>query len=115
MDEINKRFQQFREALIADVYKAVVEAGGKIEFRKREIELRFSSQIGYSDVLGAVRGISLTVEDNAVRFKYRVPCWSEDNCDYVEEESRASTETVDLSEMSADELYNILNAAIWTK
>lgn len=115
MDEINKRFQQFREALIADVYKAVVEAGGKIEFRKREIELRFSSQIGYSDVLGAVRGISLTIENSAVLFKYTVPEWDEASRDYIEEGSGPSVETVDLSEMSADELYNILNAAIWTK
>ena len=110
ISEINKRFQQFREELIADVYKKIVESDGEIGFSRKAIEMRFPSQIGYSDVFGEVIGISLTAKNDTVQFKYEVPEWSEDNRDYIEEGSGTSVETVDLSEMSADELYNVLSA-----
>lgn len=111
--DISTRYNEFRNSLISDLYAHVLERGGEIRFEGKAIELKFSGQKYYEDVLGSVTPVSLTATahtPDTVTFSYRLPEWCEDNANYVEYESSSEVVVTTLDTFSADELFNIISA-----
>lgn len=109
--DVNTRFQEFRDSLIAQVLDLVTRAGGRIDLGGGSVALEFTSVLYYNDVLGDVRAESLTVSEedpSRVVFTYVTPQWCEDNSDYIKEGYGEEEHGVALDELSANELYNIL-------
>ena len=109
--DINERFQRFRNSLISDTYEWVMGNNGIIYLHDAQVAMEFTSVRNYNDVIGSVTGISLVAsadEPNKVKFVYRTPEWCESNSDYIDVNEDSAEYEVDLDELSANELYNIL-------
>lgn len=111
--DINERFQQFRDSLIADTYEWVMGNGGIIYLNDAQVALEFTSVRNYNDVIGTVTGKSLVAaadEPNKVTFVYQTPQWCESNSDYIDVNEDSAEHEVALDELSSNELYNILKS-----
>lgn len=103
--DINKRFQEFRDALTGDVYDALMEIGGTLDMGNASAKLIFDNLTDeyVDEEFRAVEALSLRAdkERKGTVILTAVDC------------SEEEPETVewDLSELSADELYNLLGKA----
>lgn len=104
--DINKRFQKFRNSLTGDIYDALMEIGGTLDMGNVSVKLIFDNLTDeyVDEEFRAVEALSLRAD------KERKGTVILTTVDCSEEEP----ETVewDLSELSADELYNLLGKAV---